>query len=117
MRTILVVDDEPDIQESVKTILERANYNVVVASDGKDCLEKMRTIKPDLILLDIMMPGIPTKEIIRKITDTKIIFLSVVRTSEIEKEDLLRQENIVDFIQKPFDVNDLLERIRKVLNE
>jgi DNA-binding response OmpR family regulator len=64
-----------------------------------------------------MMPGTPVKEIIEKIENIKIAFLSVVRTSEAEKRDLLRQKNIVDFIQKPFDVNDLIKRIEAVLNE
>ena len=55
-KTILVVDDEPDIRQSVKTILEVNGYGVVTAVDGDDCLQKVSEYKPDLILLDIMMP-------------------------------------------------------------
>jgi DNA-binding response OmpR family regulator len=117
MKTILVVDDEPDIQESVKIILENASYNVEVAFDGTECLEKVKEIKPDLILLDIMMPGPSIKDVIKQITDCKIIFLTAVQTSDAERIDLLKQENIVDFIRKPFDVNDLLKRIGKVLHD
>ena len=117
MKTILVVDDEPDVRDTVKMILEKKGYRVITAVDGDDCLDRLHEANPDLILLDIMMPGTPVKEIIEKIENIKIAFLSVVRTSEAEKRDLLRQKNIVDFIQKPFDVNDLIKRIEAVLNE
>jgi DNA-binding response OmpR family regulator len=64
-----------------------------------------------------MMPGTPVKDVVEQIKNSKIAFLSVVRISEAEKCDLLKQKNIVDFIQKPFDVNDLIKRIEAVLNE
>lgn len=112
----MVVDDEPDIRESVKTILEKNGYGVVTAVNGDDCLKKLPKQKVDLILLDIMMPGTPVREIIPKIKNTKIVFLSVVKTSEIETENLLKSKNIVDFIQKPFDIDDLLSRVKKILS-
>ena len=117
MKTILVVDDEPDVRDVVKIILEKQSYRVITAVDGDDCLNILHEENPDLILLDIMMPGTPVKEIIEKIENIKIAFFSVVRTSEAEKRDLLKQKNIVDFIQKPFDVNDLIRRIGVILNE
>jgi len=117
MKTILVVDDEPDVRDVVKLILEKQSYRVITAIDGDDCLNILHEETPDLILLDIMMPGTPVKEIIEKIENIKIAFLSVVRTSEAEKRDLLKQKNIVDFIQKPFDVKDLIRRIGVILNE
>jgi DNA-binding response OmpR family regulator len=114
-KTIMIVDDESDIRQSVKIILEKNGYSVVLAVDGNDCLRKLKNEKPDLILLDIMMPGTPVKEIVKKITDVKIAYLSVVRTSEAEREDLLGQKNIVDFIQKPFDIDDLLKKVKKLV--
>jgi DNA-binding response OmpR family regulator len=114
-KTIMIVDDESDIRQSVKIILEKNGYSVVLAVDGDDCLRKLKNEKPDLILLDIMMPGTPVKEIVKKITDVKIAYLSVVRTSEAEREDLLGQKNIVDFIQKPFDIDDLLKKVKKLV--
>lgn len=114
MKTILVVDDEKDIRDSVKTILEKEGYKVATANNADDCLKKLKTIKPDLILMDIMMPGTPVKEIIPKIK-TKIAFLSVVRTSEAEKEELMKSKNIKDFIQKPFDIDELVKRVKKLL--
>ena len=116
-KTIMVVDDEPDIRESVKIILEKNGYDVVTAVNGDDCLKKLPKQKVDLILLDIMMPGTPVREVIPQIKGTKIAFLSVVRTSEAEKGDLLKSKNIVDFIQKPFDIDDLLSRVKKLVGK
>jgi len=117
MKTILVVDDEPDVRDVVRMILEKKGYRVITAVDGDDCLNILHEENPDLILLDIMMPGTPVKDVVEKIENIKIAFFSVVRTSEAEKRDLLKQKNIVDFIQKPFDVNDLIKRMEVILNE
>ncbi len=56
VKTIFIVDDEPDIRQSVKMILEKNSYRVITAEDGDDCLEKLKGTRPDLILLDIRMP-------------------------------------------------------------
>ena len=116
-KTILVVDDEPDIRQSVKTILEVNGYKVVTAVDGNDCLQKLHEYNPDLILLDIMMPGTPVDDVVKQIKDTKIAFMSVVRISDARKRGLCTQENIVDFFQKPFNVTDLIDRVELILNE
>jgi len=114
-KTIMIVDDEPDIRSTVKIVLEKNGYAVAEAVNGDDCLEKLKTVKPDLILMDIMMPGTPVKDIVPQIKGIKISYLSVVRTSEAEKEDLMKSENIVDFIQKPFDINELLQKVKKIV--
>jgi len=112
---IMVVDDEKDNITTVKTALEANGYKVTSAKNGDDCLKKLKKEKPDLILMDIMMPGTPVREIIPKIKGTKIAYLSVVRVSEAEKEDLMVSKNIVDFIQKPFDIDDLLKKVKKIV--
>ncbi len=116
-KKIMVVDDEPDNITTVKAVLEKNGYIVVTAVNGDDCLEKLKREdpKPDLILMDIMMPGTPVRDVIPQIKDIKIAYLSVVRTSEAEKEDLMKSENIVDFIQKPFDIEDLLAKVKKIV--
>ena len=114
-KVVLVVDDELDVRECIKTILNANGYTVVTAEDGDECLQKVREIKPDLILLDIMMPGTPVEEIIKQIQDIKIAFMSVVRISDARKRGLCSQENIVDFFQKPFDVSDLVDRVELIL--
>ena len=115
-KTIMIVDDEPDIRTTVKAVLEKNGYKVVSAVNADDCLKKVNAgEKPDLILMDIMMPGTPVREIIPKLGKVKIAYLSVVRTSEAEKEDLMKNKNIIDFIQKPFDINELLKRVKKLV--
>ena len=114
-KKILVVDDEEDIRKSVKMILEVNGYEVYTAIDGDDLLNKLSQITPDLILLDIMMPGPPIQDIIKRIQDIKIAFMSVVRISDARKRGLCSQDNIVDFFQKPFNVTDLIDRIELIL--
>lgn len=113
-KLIMIVDDEPDNINTVSTILKKEGYDVVSAVDGDDCLVKLKKVNPVLILMDIMMPGTPVREVVKKIKGIKIAYLSVVRTSEAEREDLFSSGNIVDFIQKPFDVDELLERVKKL---
>jgi two-component system alkaline phosphatase synthesis response regulator PhoP len=114
-KTILVVDDEQDVIDSVRTILEMNGYKVITAADGDECLKKAREMKPDLILLDIMMPGTPVLNIVKQIKDIKIAFMSVVRISDARKKGLCSQDNIVDFLQKPFNVSDLVDRVSLIL--
>jgi CheY-like chemotaxis protein len=113
-KIVMVVDDEPDNISTVRSVLEANGFNVVSAVNGDDCLEKLKKVTPDLILMDIMMPGTPVRDVVKKIKNVKISYLSVVRTSEAEKEELLGQKNIVDFIQKPFDINELVEKVKKL---
>ncbi len=117
--TVFVVDDEPDIRDSVKTLLEQEGYAVETAENGPQFIEKAKKSVPDLVLLDIMMPGMGTREILERLKEesikVKIIFLTVVRLSEGEKNLLLKMANIVDYITKPFDLNDLIGRVRKAV--
>ena len=113
MKTIMVVDDEPDNRETVRTVLEKNGYKVVTAVNGDDCLKKLSKQKVDLILLDIMMPGMPTKEIVAGIKGTKVVYLTAVGMSEAEKENLLKVKNVFGLIRKPFDINDLLKEVNK----
>lgn len=116
VKTIMIVDDEPDIRQTVKLVLEKNGYKVITSINADDCLKKIQGgEKPSLILMDIMMPGTPVKQIIPKLGKFKIAYLSVVRTSEAEKEDLMKSKNIVDFIQKPFDINELLKRVKNLV--
>jgi len=114
-KTIMVVDDEVDNRTTIKTVLEKEGYNVVVAVNGDDAMKKVKAAKPALILMDIMMPGTPVKDIIPKLAPIKVAYLSVVRTSEAEKENLMKSKNIVDFIQKPFDIDELIRRVKKIV--
>ncbi len=109
----MIVDDDPDIRMTVKTILEKEGYGVVEANDGDECLTKLASHKIELILLDIMMPGTPVREVVKRIKDTKILFVSVVRTTEAEKEGLFATKNILGFVHKPFDIQELVDVVKK----
>jgi len=119
-KKIMVVDDEPSLRELVSAVLEQEGYEVITAEDGKEALEKLKTIKPDLILLDMMMPGISGREVCEKIRadkktkDLKVVFLTVARFSEVGKEELNKM-NVSDYITKPFDNDDLLKRVKKII--
>lgn len=116
-KRIIVVDDEKDIRESVKNVLEDNGLQIITAENGKDFLKKISKTKVDLIILDILMPGLTTKEIIAKLNQMKvktpIIFLTVVRLADQTKEMITK--NMVDYIEKPFDNFDLVKRVKKAL--
>ncbi len=119
-KRIMVVDDEESILTLIEEILEAEDFEVVRASSGIECLDKLEKVKPDLILLDIMMSkitGLDVAEAIRldpNMKDTKIIFMTVVKTSEI-KPSLLKSLNAVDYITKPFDNTDFIRRVKWAL--
>jgi len=118
----MIVDDEENLVELVKAIFEQEGYEVIPAYNGKECLEKLEKIKPDLILMDMMMPGMTGKEVTKKIRenpktkDLKVVFLTVVRVSELGMEEL-KKLNVLDFITKPFDNDDLVRRVKKILGD
>ena len=120
-KTVMIVDDEPDVLLSVAQILEANNYRAIKAKDGFECLDKLKEEVPDVILLDIMMPGLTSKEILgatekdSRLAKVKIIFLTAVHLLEAEEEDLLALHGVVDFIGKPFSVKGLLDSIEKAM--
>jgi two-component system KDP operon response regulator KdpE len=110
---ILVVDDEPQIRRVMKTALASNGYEAYEARSGEEALESLRANNPDLILLDMNMPGIggmATCREIRSVCEVPIIILSV-RDSEQDKIAAL-DAGADDYMTKPFSVNELLARIR-----
>jgi len=113
---VLVVDDEPQIRRIMRTALTSAGYEVDDAKTGEEGLEKIREFLPDLVLLDINMPGMGGLAACRAIrTDTNIaIIMLTVRNSEADKVGAL-DAGADDFITKPFSTPELLARIRAAL--
>jgi two-component system KDP operon response regulator KdpE len=114
--TILVVDDEPQIRRVMLTTLTSHGYSVVEAGSGEEALEKLRAERPDLILLDVNMPGISgldTCAEIRTSSDVPIIMLTI-RNSERDKVQAL-DAGADDYVVKPFGVQELMARIRAAL--
>jgi two-component system KDP operon response regulator KdpE len=113
---ILVVDDEPKIRMFVRANLQARGYDVYLAQDGIEALEMAARILPDVIVLDVGMPGMNGIEVCSKIrewSDTPIIILSVKEDEEIKVKAL--DEGADDYITKPFSLEELLARIRVAL--
>jgi DNA-binding response OmpR family regulator len=115
---VMIVDDHKDITDTLKTIVEKIGCQTEVAYNGMELLQKVEKFNPDILLLDVMMPGYTTKTILTKLKEKnlgkiKIILVTVVRFEEQEIKSLMSEFNIVDYITKPFTINDLIERIKK----
>ncbi len=115
-KTILVVDDKKELRVMVKSYLEEEGFRVVMAADGQEALYVARHEKPDLIILDLMMPNMGGYEFLRvhrRETDTPIIIL----TARLEEGDkvLGLELGADDFVTKPFSLRELTARTRAVL--
>jgi len=121
-KNILIVDDEKNIRQIFKLVLERAKYKVILASSGKKALEILKKEKVDLAIVDMFMPemsGRKFSEAVRKnkkFEKLKIIFVTVAKFSEKGKE-AIEKLKISDYIIKPFDNKDLIARVKKALGE
>ena len=113
---ILVVDDEPNIRRIMRVTLTSSGYEVDDAKSGEEALEKVRQFRPDLVLLDINMPGMGGLETCRTIrTDSEIaIIMLTVRNTESDKVEAL-DAGADDFVTKPFSTPELMARIRAAL--
>ena len=114
---ILIVDDEPDLRGMPHLMFHKEGFEIEEAEDGADFLDKVDGFQPDLVVLDIMMPGLTTKEILQKLrrkkSNPKIILLTVVRYSEEEKRKIFEMGNIVDYIKKPFELDNFMDAVKK----
>ena len=114
--TILVVDDEPQIRRVLRSTLTSEGYSVIEARDGSEALEKLRSERPDLILLDMNMPvldGLQACREIRSGSEIPIVMLTV-RNSEKDKVRAL-DAGADDYVIKPFGIQELLARVRALL--
>ncbi len=115
-QTILVVEDEDTLRDELSYQLEQDGYRVVRAADGGEALEVFRKSKPDLILLDLMLPvmsGVEVTRVIRRESDVPILILTA-RDSEVDKVVGL-ELGADDYVTKPFSLRELQARIRGLL--
>jgi len=113
---ILIVDDEPPIIDILEYNLKKANYEVIVARDGQEALEKARRQRPDLVILDLMLPKLDGLEVCRALRregDLPIIMLTA-KDEEIDRVVGL-ELGADDYVVKPFSVRELLARVKTVL--
>jgi DNA-binding response OmpR family regulator len=118
-KKILVVDDEPHTCEAVRLLLESEGFKVEIANTVQECAAKVKKETPDLVLLDILLPGVSGTSAIRSLMNSlsgiKIIMFSVISTDYFKK--LCKELGAVDYITKPFDNEDLVRRVKKALGE
>ncbi|MBM4136136.1 MAG: response regulator [Nitrospira sp.] len=125
---ILVVDDDPEIREAISLILEANGYKVVTAQDGIVGLNKLKEDKPDLMILDLLMPRLDGFGVCKELKDPRwakyanipIIILSSVREDASKRRYELEtgvQLDVADYVEKPIEHTVLLERIGKVLKK
>lgn len=110
MKTILVIEDDNDIHNLLKEILEQQHYKILNAYSGTEALMIIKKENIDLILLDLMLPGVNGEEIISKVKDIPIIVISAKTSQEDKINALLNGAN--DYITKPFNTQELLARIK-----
>ena len=119
MAKILVVDDEPDILEVARIILEKKGYGVITAKDGNEALEKVSASKPDLIILDIIMPrksGLEVCKILKSDPETAsipILMFTVLGRNRDREQGL--KAGADDYLVKPFSAEELVNIIKKHL--
>ncbi len=115
-QTILVIDDDKDLTLMLKAQLERSDYQVVVASSGQEGLQKAYQTRPDLIILDVMMPGMDGWEVCRRLRELSNVPI-IMLTARSLKGDVVRGLEIGadDYLTKPFSAAELDARIQAVL--
>ncbi|RME35180.1 MAG: DNA-binding response regulator [Thermoflexia bacterium] len=116
MQTILVVDDEPQIVRLVRAYLEEAGFRVVTAPDGEQALYVARHERPDLIILDILMPKMDGLEFTRRIRQEQNVPI-IMLTARVEETDRIvgLELGADDYVTKPFSPRELVARVRAVL--
>ncbi|MEW6592736.1 MAG: response regulator [Candidatus Hadarchaeota archaeon] len=112
MVKIIAVDDEPDILQLLERVFKKEGFEFIGFLDGAEFLKKYLREKPDLVLLDVMMPKIGGREIYKKLKETnkhqKVAFLTVLEPSPGETEV---------YIEKPFEPGDLIKKVRALVGK
>jgi CheY-like chemotaxis protein len=115
----MVVDDEPDWVYIVKNILQREGLEVLTAQSGEECLERLRDERPDLILMDVMMPGMDGWETCRELKkltpSTPVLILSIRRDPE-DIERSLKYAHADAHLCKPIDIKKLISEVKSYLS-
>lgn len=120
MAAILIVDDEASVRDVVATILEEENYDIRLAAGGQEALELIDQKLPDLIVLDLVMPGMDGWEVLRQLrrTGVKAKTRVLCLTGKTSERDYLQgwKLGVDDYLTKPFEPDDLLEAARQALS-
>ena len=116
MKTVLVVDDEPQIVQLVRDYLEHGGFSVIVANDGATALELARTRRPDLVVLDLGLPGLDGLDVARTLLREGTVPIIMLTARDDESDKLVGLElGADDYVVKPFSPKELVARVRAVL--
>lgn len=115
MKTILITDDDVHIGNMLEEIFVREGYDVLRAYSGTEALMILKNHQPDLVLLDLMLPGMNGEDVLTHIRDIPVIVVSA--KAEINDKVNLLLGGAVDYVTKPFDINELLARITVALRK
>jgi DNA-binding response OmpR family regulator len=114
---ILLVDDESAITDNLAPLLRRAGFEVIVEHDGEAALARLRTAAPDLVVLDVLLPGIDGRAVLRRARQEhrQMPIILLTRVGESGERAMALEEGADDYLNKPFDPHELVARIRAVL--
>ena len=119
-KTILIADDEADIVDTLAFMLEAQDFNVITANDGEAALLKAKEQRPDLILLDVMMPKINGYKVCRLLKFDKLYnnipILMLTARSQDEDRAIGEETGADEYITKPFDIEEVVEKVKEYLN-
>lgn len=120
IKTVLIVDDEQDIVETLKFMLEADGINCITAHDGEEALNKAKSEEPDLIVLDVMLPKINGYKVSRLLKFDKkykdIPILMVTARTQDEDKLIGKDTGADEYITKPFDLDNVINMVKKYLN-
>jgi DNA-binding response OmpR family regulator len=117
MQTILVIDDDESLRDTIGVMLEQEGFRAVLTGDGRAGFDKAVTLKPDLILVDLRLPGMSGTEICKQLRSARVKIPIIVLSAlgdEVDKV-LLLEIGADDYVVKPFGTRELMARIRAVL--
>jgi len=115
MSHILIVDDESDVAEALCAVLELEGYEVSVVGDGAACLRFLGEQRPDLVLLDLMMPVLNGFQVLDAMQDDALRDVPVIMMSAARPERVFSEPNVRAFLKKPFELQGLLDTIEQAL--
>lgn len=119
-KLVLIVDDDDSIRDLLEFVVKKEGFKIEKAADGKSALEKAKNLNPDLILLDLMLPGYGGFEILRELQSYETASIPIIiitgRYADRTTIELIKQEpNVKEFVEKPIKVNILSSLIHKIL--
>ena len=121
MSLIMIVDDSPTEVHVMKTALEKHGYQTMSAADGRECLTLVKQVQPDLIFMDVVMPGLNGFQATRTLSrdpKTKSIPVVMVTTKDQESDRIWgMRQGAIDYLVKPVDASDLVKKANEVLKE